>query len=203
MSAKLPHAFLTDRFERAFAYATAVHAHQVRKATRIPYISHPLTVAALVLEDGGDEDQAIGALLHDAAEDAGGRARLEDIRARFGEAVAYIVDGCSDTYDMPKPDWRERKETYIARFREHVTAGDTAVVRVSLADKLHNARSIIADYREIGEALWARFTTGSRDDQLWYYRSLVEAVTGFEKGRLSIELRRTVEELERLASQRG
>ena len=196
-----PGTFLTDRFERAFAYAAAVHAHQVRKATTIPYISHPLAVAALVLEDGGDEDQAIGALLHDAAEDVGGRGRLEDIRARFGDMVAHIVDGCTDTYDTPKPDWRSRKTAYIASLRHHVANGDLAVVRVSVADKLHNSRSILADYREIGQQLWGRFTTGSADDQLWYYRELIDTTAGIGESRLVPEFRRTVEELGRLVSQ--
>lgn len=158
---------LSDRFDRALIYATQVHAGQVRKGTHTPYVAHPLAVAALVLEHGGGEDEAIAALLHDAAEDQGGELRLADIRGRFGERVEAITRACSD--DLPaageqKRDWRERKEAYLA----HLMVVDRGVLLVSAADKLHNARAILIDYGTVGEALWARFKA-SRDDTLWYY----------------------------------
>lgn len=165
---------LGPRFDEALVYAADVHRDQLRKGTKTPYIAHLLAVCALVIEDGAragavDEDEAIAALLHDAAEDQGGEARLEDIRSRFGERVAEIVAACSDTFDDPKPPWRERKEAYIARLR---VEDDVGVLRVSLADKLHNARQILEDYREVGDALWERFNRDA--DTPWYYETLAE-----------------------------
>lgn len=186
---------LSERFAAALGYATELHARQVRKGSGVPYIAHLLAVTALVLEYGGDEDTAIAALLHDAVEDQGGAATRAAIAARFGEPVAAIVDGCSDTDVVPKPPWQARKEAYIA----HVAAAPPAVLLVSAADKLHNARSILADYRQVGEALWERFT-GSRAGTLWYYRALVTAYRQSAAPRALIdELDRTVTELERLA----
>lgn len=185
---------LTDRFDRAVAYASAIHGAQARKSTTIPYVSHLLSVASLVIEDGvGDEDLVIGALLHDAAEDQGGRPRLDDIRARFGDGVADVVAGCTDSYEDPKPPWRPRKEAYIEHLRESVERQEP-FVRVSLADKLHNARSILLDIRDIGPPMLERFNAG-RDDQLWYYRSLVEAFRGYPS-RMVDELDRTVTQIE-------
>src|SRR5262249_43734156 len=146
------------------------HSGQMRKASGIPYIAHLLGVASIALEYGANEDEAIGALLHDAAEDAGGRGRLEDIRLRFGDAVAAIVEGWTHTVQTPKPEWRKRKEDYIA----HVAMASPSVRLVSAADKLHNARAILRDYRRIGEELWPRFN-GGREGTLWYYRELVKA----------------------------
>jgi hypothetical protein len=159
---------LGPRFEAALAYAAGVHREHVRKGTSIPYMAHVLAVTALVLEDGGGEDEAIAALLHDAVEDGGGAPRLTDIRREFGDRVARIVEECSDTDETPKPPWRERKEAYVA----HLETASAEAVRVSLADKLHNARAIVGDYRQMGDALWARFNPDA--DQLWYYRSLLE-----------------------------
>ncbi len=119
----------------------------------MPYVAHLLGVASLVLEDGGDEDEAIGALLHDAAEDQGGQDRLDDIAARFGATVARIVEGCSDTLESPKPPWRTRKAGYLARLEGE----PPAVLRVSLADKLFNARSIVRDVEDGGPSVWHRF----------------------------------------------
>lgn len=185
---------LSERFAAALGYATELHARQVRKGSGVPYIAHLLAVTALVLEYGGDEDTAIAALLHDAVEDQGGAATRAAIAARFGEPVAAIVDGCSDTDVVPKPPWQARKEAYIA----HVAAAPPAVLLVSAADKLHNARSILADYRQVGEALWERFT-GSRAGTLWYYRALVTAYRQtVAPPALVDELDRTVTELERL-----
>jgi GTP pyrophosphokinase len=185
---------LTSRFEDALIYATRLHAAQVRKATAVPYVAHLLGVAAIVLENGGDEDEAIAALLHDAVEDQGGAATREEIRRRFGERVTAIVDGCTDTDVTPKPPWRARKEAYIA----HVRHADRSVRLVSAADKLYNVRSLARDYRQLGEELWARFN-GGRDGTLWYYRGLVDAFRAAGSTPLVEELARTVDELESLA----
>ena len=186
---------LSGRFEDALVFAARLHADQVRKETTIPYVSHLLSVSALVLEHGGSEDEAIAALLHDAVEDQGGRPTLEAIARRFGPAVAGIVDGCTDSETVPKPPWRQRKEAYLA----HIARASSSVRLVSAADKLHNARSILADYRVSGEALWDRFT-GGRDGTLWYYRSLVEAFRAAGGTPALAELERVVAELERLSS---
>lgn len=191
---------LAERFEQAVVYANRIHANQTRKGTGIPYLTHLLGVASLVLENGAEsEDEVIGALLHDAAEDQGGRPRLEDIRQRFGEVVGHIVDACTDSYDVPRPPWRERKEAYVVHVREHVErGGDEPALRVSLADKLHNTRAITADVREEGDAVFERFN-GKRDGTLWYYSALVEAFRGFPN-RMVGELERAVAELRRLAA---
>ena len=185
---------LSTRFEEALILATRLHAGQVRKGTTIPYIAHLLGVTSIVLEHGGDEDEAIAALLHDAAEDQGGQAILEDIRARFGDGVAEIVAGCTDAWTDPKPPWRERKQAYVAALRR----ASASVRLVSSADKLHNARAILGDYRALGEAVWERFT-GGREGTLWYYRALVEVLQATGPSALADELERVVSELERLA----
>jgi (p)ppGpp synthase/HD superfamily hydrolase len=189
---------LTDRFDRALLYATHVHGGQVRKGTSTPYIAHLLAVAATVLEYGGDEDLAIAALLHDSVEDQGGKARLEDVRNRFGERVARIVEACSDSLadtarGEPKADWEERKKAYLA----HLQEADEDILRVSLADKVHNARAILRDLRkpDIGEKIWARFSQ-PKDRQLWYYRSLAKVFSKRLHDQLSNELREIVEVLE-------
>lgn len=184
---------VTDRFRQALDYASELHAWQSRKGTEIPYVSHLLAVCALVLEDGGDEDEAIAALLHDAVEDQGGKPVLEEIRRRFGGRVAGIVAECTDTDEVPKPPWRKRKEDYLARLPE----ASPEALRVSCADKLHNARSLAADYRRVGERLWERFTA-SRDETLWYYRSLLRVYEARGAGILAEELKRAVAELEGL-----
>jgi (p)ppGpp synthase/HD superfamily hydrolase len=187
---------LSPRFEDALTFATRLHTGQVRKGTTVPYISHLLAVTAIVIERGGDEDEAIAALLHDAVEDQGGPPTREEIRIRFGETVVAIVDGCTDADTIPKPPWQERKEAYIA----HVRHASPSVRLVSAADKLHNARSILLDYRQLGEALWGRFT-GGREGTLWYYRALADAFHEIESTPLTDELDRTVRELEQLAGQ--
>jgi len=188
---------LTSRFDQACAYAARLHANQTRKGTNIPYLAHLLAVASLVLEDGGDEDEAVAALLHDAVEDQGGQATLEEIRRRFGEHVAGIVAGCTDADTMPKPPWKERKERYIA----HIRQASSEVRRVSIADKLHNARSILRDYRALGEGFWERFSAG-KDDQLWYYRELVKAFREAGSGEMLEELDRVVSDLEQLVDRK-
>jgi (p)ppGpp synthase/HD superfamily hydrolase len=185
---------LSPRFEEALLYANRLHAGQLRKGSRVLYISHLLAVTALVLEDGGDEDQAIAALLHDAVEDQGGLETLAEIRRRFGGRVANIVDGCTDTYEQPKPAWRPRKVAYLQHLRE--ACAD--VRRVSLADKLHNARSILMDLRRDGEMTWERFN-GGKEGTLWYYHSLVEIFQQADPNPMVTELASVVERIEELA----
>jgi len=186
-----------EKFEKALVYAVRLHADQYRKGTGVPYVTHLLAVAAIVGENGGTEDEVVAALLHDAPEDRGGETRLEDIRLRFGEAVAEIVAGCSDTYKDPKPPWRERKERYLA----HLAGASDSVRLVSAADKLHNARSVLSDYRAIGEDLWDRFN-GGREGTLWYYRAFVDKLAAEHDDPIVEELDRVVHELERLAGGR-
>ncbi len=186
---------LTVRFSDALSFAFRVHATQLRKGSGVPYIEHLLGVASIALSYGADEDEAIAALLHDAVEDQGGVAMREEIRRRFGERVAAIVDGCTDTAENPKPEWRPRKEAYIS----HLGTASPSVLLISTSDKLHNARSILRDYRSDGESLWARFT-GGRDGTLWYYRTLTETYRGIAPSALVDELDRTVSEIERLVS---
>jgi (p)ppGpp synthase/HD superfamily hydrolase len=174
---------LTDRFDEALAYASRLHRAQRRKGTEIPYVAHLLSVAALVLEHGGDEDQAIAGLLHDAAEDQGGEETLAEIRARFGEGVAKIVADCTDSWVEPKPPWRERKEAYLAALPNK----DRRSLLVSLADKTHNAKAIAGDLRELGEALWPRFT-GGKAGTIWYYAALADVFGRALPGRLATEL---------------
>lgn len=182
-----------ERFERALQFAAITHRTQVRKGSGIPYVGHLLGVCSLVIEDGGSEDEAIGALLHDAAEDQGGQVILEDIRARFGDHVAAIVKACSDTTESPKPAWRTRKEAYL----EHLQHQSKSVLRVSLADKLFNARAILRDYLLVGDDIWDRFRAG-RDGQLWYYRELADRFSRLLPGRMAAELTEVVGELERV-----
>ncbi len=189
---------LSERFAEALVFAFQLHADQFRKGTSIPYMAHLLGVVSLVLEQDADEDTAIAALLHDAIEDAGGTATREEIRRRFGPRVAEIVVSCTDAETFPKPAWRERKEAYIAHIRE----ASPAARLVSAADKLHNARAILADYRAIGESLWSRFN-GGKEGTLWYYRSLVTAFREAGSTPLVEELDRVVTEIERLTADSG
>jgi len=157
-----------------------------------------MAVCALVLEAGGDEDQAIAALLHDTAEDHGGRKRLEDIRQRFGERVAAIVEGCTDSLDRPKPPWRVRKERYLG----HLAQASDDVLLVAVADKLHNARSVLTDYRQHGEAVWSRFAAG-RDYASWYLVELARLFSDRRPGPLADELGRLVRETIALMASNG
>ena len=147
---------LTNRFEDALVYATRLHTRQIRKGSGVPYVSHLLSVAALVLEDGGDEDEAIAALLPDALEDQGGKTTRAEIYRLFGERVGSIVDGCTESDTLPKPPWRDRKQRYLEQLRQ----GTPSIRRVALADKLHNARSLLFDYRQQGVAIWSVFGMG-------------------------------------------
>jgi (p)ppGpp synthase/HD superfamily hydrolase len=187
---------LTQRFVEALGYAAKVHQYQRRKGKGQPYVGHLLGVAAIVIQHGGGEDQVIAALLHDAVEDQGGMPRLDEIREKFGEEVARIVDGCTDSYEAhgEKRSWDERKGAYIAR-----VAKEPADVRmVSAADKLANAREILSDYRAEGDQVFDRFK-GGKQGTLGYYRQLVEVFHAAGSGALVEELDRVVTELENLA----
>src|SRR5438477_2738953 len=170
---------LTAKFTKGLDYARVLHAADVRKGTTIPYLAHLVAVASIVLENGGTEDQAIAALLHDAGEDHGGELRIEAIRAEFGDGVADIVRACSD--DLPtdrkkKRGWWARKTEYLARLSDE----PIDVVRVSAADKLHNARAILSDHRQLdtdGQDLWSKFNEDAgRGGTLWYYTSLCDGM---------------------------
>jgi GTP pyrophosphokinase len=164
---------LTARFTDAFTYAHIVHDGMTRKGTKIPDISHLMGVTSFVLQYGGTEDEAIGALLHDAAEDAGGHERLADIETRFGPHVSVIVHGCSDSFETPKRSWLDRKREYI----DHVGSVSSSAILVSVSDKIHNVGAIIADYRTDGDALWARFNPDAgKPGTVWYDRSLAPPI---------------------------
>ena len=188
---------LGPRFSSALAYAAELHGDQARKGTAIPYVAHLLAVAAIVIEYGGDEDQAIAALLHDAVEDQGGHDTLKRIRARFGERVAGLVDACTDSYEQgpQKPEWKARKEQYLAS----LAGKPREALLISAADKLHNATSILEDYLVHGEGLWPRFKGGR--ESLWYYRELVKRLRGCTDSRLHRRLEATVKELHHLAGE--
>jgi GTP pyrophosphokinase len=175
----------------ALALAATLHRGQVRKGTSIPYLAHLLGVAAIVWEHGGDEEQAIAGLLHDAVEDQGGAPTLETIQRGFGERVAGIVDACTDADTVPKPPWRERKERYVA----HIDQVREDALIVSMADKLHNVRAILADYLILGDGVWERFSAG-KTEVLWYYRALVVAFRKRTSSLLLDRLDAAVTELE-------
>jgi len=195
---------LGPRFASAVEWAAQLHGDQTRKGTDVPYLAHLLEVAALVLQDGGTEKEAIAGLLHDAIEDAG--VKPKRIRKRYGRKVSRIVTACTETIDGKLPTkskaprdastWRVRKQAVI----DHLAAPDvpTAVLRVKAADSLANARSIVADLRRTGPEVWQRFHAGAVD-QLWYYRSLTVVLGANHPGGLSDELRATVTEMEQLA----
>jgi (p)ppGpp synthase/HD superfamily hydrolase len=183
---------LTSKFVEAVQYAAEKHGTQTRKASGIPYLGHLLSVAGLVIEADGTETQAIAALLHDAAEDQGGEETLTEIREKFGADVATIVAECSDTFETPKPPWRQRKESYIRHLPD---ASDDAIL-VSLADKLDNARTMLRDFRAHGGELWQRFTVQDPQLHLWYYRSLLEVYTDRVDNWMVDELREVIDALE-------
>ncbi|MBL8199762.1 MAG: HD domain-containing protein [Chromatiales bacterium] len=194
------------RLDEALGFAVNLHRQQFRKGTGIPYVSHLLAVAGLVLESGGTEDEVIGALLHDAIEDQADNwpgkapALRAEIEKRFGPAVLAIVNACTDSDAASKPTWRERKEKYLGHLRE---TDSSSALLVSAADKLHNARCILADYRHSGEALWQRFNEEARTagHQLWYYESLVTVLQERGPARIAAELGRTVATLRQLVSE--
>lgn len=185
----------SERFREAMAYAFQLHGTQMRKETTVPYMAHLLGAASIAMEYGANEDEGIAALLHDAIEDQGGAVTREEIGRRFGGRVAAIVDACSDTDVIPKPPWRERKETYIG----HIPQASPSVRLVSAADKLQNARSILKEHRLLGDAVFKRFN-GGKEGTLWYYRAVVEAFKKAGSTPLVEELDRVVSEIERLAA---
>jgi (p)ppGpp synthase/HD superfamily hydrolase len=189
----------TPRFLKALSYAVQLHAADLRKGTSVPYIAHLLGVCALVLTDGGTEDEAVAALLHDALEDHPEETSRERLRADFGDEVLAIVAGCTDTpvsyTGGEKPPWRQRKTAYL----EHIRAAGSQDLRVSMADKLDNVRSMLSDYRQVGDDLWSRFNAG-KEDQLWLLRSVVQAFRAAgAAGPLVDEFERTAAELDRIA----
>ena len=185
---------LTPRFDQALAHASDLHRRQRRKGGDVPYLAHLLAVAALVLDHGGDEDEAIAALLHDAIEDQGGPSTRDEIERRFGSRVAAIVEGCTDTDVTPKPAWEERKRAFV----DSLAGASKSVRLVCAADKLHNARSTLNDYRVLGDTVWECFS-GGKQGSLWYYRALVEALQQPGATPLVEEFSRVVGELVALA----
>jgi (p)ppGpp synthase/HD superfamily hydrolase len=181
---------LTDRFVEAMTMAFNLHRSQTRKRSEIPYIAHLMSVTALVLENGGNEDLAIAALLHDAVEDQGGLDTLQQIRDTFGDYVAGLVDECTDAYTQPKPPWKERKTAYL----EKLKSASDEVILISLADKVHNARSILRDLQLIGIQTWDKFSKG-KAGTLWYYQSLANIFDDAPYPALRHELRDVVEEI--------
>jgi (p)ppGpp synthase/HD superfamily hydrolase len=184
----------SPRFRLAFDYAATLHAADVRKGSGIPYISHLLDVCAIVMRYGGNEDAVIAALLHDAAEDHGGKPRLADIRRNFGRAVAAIVRECTDSTETRKEPWEVRKRIYV----KHLPKASRGGLLVSAADKLSNTRAILADHYVIGDKVYARFKR-PKERTLWYYNALCELFSTHLRGDLPKELRRTVDELNRVS----
>lgn len=188
---------LGGRFEDAFGYAHSLHRHQLRKGGDVPYMAHLMGVTALVLEDGGDEDEAIAALLHETVEDAGpgsGVAALNEIRRRYGERVAKVVEETTD-HDpaQDRPGWHVRKQLYVAAL-----AGRRESHRVCLADKLYNARALLNDYRQVGEQVWMRYSAGR--EVLGYLRALATVFGEHSKSPMAADLDATVSELESLVA---
>jgi len=187
----------------AYAYAAGAHGRQTRKGTSVPYVTHLMNVASTVLAHGGDEFESAAAFLHDTVEDQGGEARLADVRERFGTRIAEIVEGCTDADTFPKPPWRPRKEAFV----KHLESAEPSVLLVMAADKLDNLRSIVDDYRDVGENIWSRFHAG-REDQVWHFGALHDVLARgaarfpderrAEYGRLVRRIEGALEELKRL-----
>jgi (p)ppGpp synthase/HD superfamily hydrolase len=191
---------LSGKFRKALAFAFDLHADQVKKPSGVPYVGHLLTAAATVLEPGGTETQAIAALLHDAAEDQGGRKTLNKIEKKFGSEVAAIVEDCTDTFESPKPPWIERKRAFI----RHLAHFPDEVMLVTAADKLDNCRRMVTNLRVTGKGVW-KTVSGGRE-RLWYYRSVVEAMRPRLvkiAPRLFDELDQAVSDLEQTAGRNG
>lgn len=211
MGTREPHSFpmtFSERFEDALAFAHRLHRKQKRKTSGVPYVAHLLGVCALVIEDGGSEDEAIAALLHDSLEDqsydypGGGAALAAEIQARFGPEVLRIVVACTERGSPEErrirdrsERWRAHKQSYI----EQIVTEDAAVRRVSCADSIYNVRSMSRDFRRMGDRLWSKFLTKSASDQLWAYDALARALIKRDRSSgLAAELRRAVDELDRL-----
>ena len=206
MDDKTAHLLLSSRFTAAVDYARHLHI-ETRKATNIPYMAHLLGVASLVMGENGHapvpvtEDMVIAAILHDAVEDHGGEPRLRDIQYNFGSEVARLVAGLTDSFveeASQKPPWEERKSAYVARL-----ATDRLDVQlISAADKLYNARTILSDYRDLGDRVFDRFKRG-RNEQLWYFDELLKALRKHPTNRIVDEFERVVTELKSLSDGGG
>ncbi len=183
---------LGERFEEALAWTSSLHRRQARKGPAVPYVAHLLAVCSLVLEAGGDEDEAIAALLHDAVEDQGGTPRLDEIRSRYGDRVAEIVDGCTDAYESPKPAWQKRKQDFI----DSLDQATDSVLLVVTADKLHNVQSTIESIKAEGPSVWERFR--GRERALWYYQQVTNVLERRSPTSLTRRLRSAVDTLESL-----
>lgn len=162
---------LTGKYKQALSFTYDLHHKQERNGSRTPYLAHLLGVSSMALEQGASEDEAIAALLHDAAEDQGGEEVLREIEKRFGPGVAGIVRECTDALETPKPPWKERKRRYL----EHLKTASPSASLVASCDKLYNLRAIVSDYRTVGESLWSRFA-GKKEGVLWYYHELGKAL---------------------------
>lgn len=177
MSKKTKKTLLSPKFALALQFANEIHGTQSRGGAGAPYISHLMAVCGLVLEYGGNETQAIAALLHDAAEDCGGRPMLETVRVLFGDDVAKIVDACSDTFETPKPEWLPRKEAYISA----MPTKPAATKLVACADKLHNISHTLRDIKNEGVEPWKnrmeKTPNGKSSKQCWYYRGCLDALS--------------------------
>ena len=180
---------LTKKYDDALHFASKLHRTQKRKGTEIPYISHLISVSALVLEHGGSEVQAIAGLLHDAVEDQGGEKILKIIKEKFGNEVAEIVVDCTDAWADPKPPWKQRKEDYLAKLHEKPSSS----ILVSLCDKVHNAEAILNDKMRLGDAIYDRFNQG-KEGTIWYYKALSMIFSEKMPGTLSERLTRAVNE---------
>jgi (p)ppGpp synthase/HD superfamily hydrolase len=185
---------LGKRFQRALTYAARLHASQFRKGTTRPYVAHLLGVTSTVLTHGGNEEEAIAALLHDAVEDQGGKPRLREIRRKFGARVAQIVKGCTDADTDPKPPWLERKKSHL----RHLRSADSSVLLVCAADKLYNASETLSDFRKHRDSIWARFK-GGKQGTLWYYDEVAKILRSKGPQDLVMELERVVAELKRVS----
>lgn len=183
---------MSERYLRAVAYAGRLHRNQRRKGSGCPYLAHLLAVSSLVMEAGGSEDECIAGLLHDAVEDQGGPRTAREIRERFGGTVARIVEACTEDWTAG-PGWLDRKSAALARVRER----DASARLVLTADKLHNARSLVAEFRAQGDRLWAHFR-GGRDGTLWYFREMARELRATGGNPLLGELERVVDELGQL-----
>lgn len=184
---------VSARLVSAFSLAVQVHGDHVRKGTGVPYLTHLMAVSSLVAEYGGDEDLMIAALLHDTLEDRPDRITLPQIIARFGWRVGHVVHGCTDSHQLPKLPWEQRKTVFLERL--HRESADVKLV--AAADKLHNASSLLRDARILGDSHWARFNA-SKERQCWYLRSCVEALRDGWSNEIVVTLKQTVENLERL-----
>lgn len=182
------------KFEQALVFANRAHAGQKRKYSGAPYIAHILGVTALVLEDGGSEDEAIAAALHDTAEDQGGEARIDEIRQMFGDKISEIVRECSDTLESPKPPWKKRKVNHLKRLQTAMPE----TIRVMLADKVYNARNLLHGLQDQGDRVWKSFK-GGRDGTLWYFREMLAIFRERHSGYLVNELERLVAAIEKIA----